>query len=182
MPDLFATEIDYAQYVAASVYVHDCSKFFEKTNDKWLEFCIERDLVLQVKLEKSITDAVASGPQILSLGLRLVWPEADPCGPLLPSQSRTNRWYEAARSRSPMLLHYNIATGSLLVGSKSLSILPEAYTQQESYKQVLDDKLVNVLASDDPRMGYMTVNTIKGYQLYFGFTGSPPKLQSHAER
>lgn len=162
--------------------MHDYSKFFEKTDDKWLRLCIERDIVLQITLEKTIADAVRYNPEVLSLGLRIVWPEADPCGPMLPSQNPTNRWYEASRSRSSMLIHFNIATGSLLVGSKPLSILPEIYTQQDLYKQVLNDKLMNVLASDDPKMEYMTVNTIEGYQLYFGFTGSPPALQIYAKK
>lgn len=184
MPKLFAANVDYAEYIAASVYIHDYSKFFEKTDDKWLKLCLERDLVLQTNLEKTIHDALQATPKLINLGISMVWSELDADGPFLPIQHLGNRWFET-RLRSSVtnsLIHYNIATGSLLVDSKPLSTLPEKYTQDALYKQVLGDKLLNVAASDDSKMEYMTMSKLDGHRLYFGFLGSPSVLQIHARR
>lgn len=181
MPDLFITDSDFAEYVACSVYVHDYSRYFEKTDDKWLKLCLERDLVLQIKLEKTVHDAVKSTSEILKLGMRIVWPQANLDEPFSSNQHPNDRWFEARITGSTALMHYNIATGSLLVDSKPLSVLPEKYTQTELYKQVFEDKLLDVVASDDSKMDYMTIGTFEGHRLYFGCVGNPPKFQIHAK-
>lgn len=168
LPQLFAGPADYSEYIACAIYIHDYTKLLENIDDEWMRLCAERDLVLHVQLEGIVREAVNAVPSILTTGLQIVWPLINPEALLLPCSTANNRWYEAQHQGSNVKIHLNIATGSLLLNLKPVSILPESYTRSKIYKQVLEDRLVDVVASDDPRMEYMTVKTIDGHQVYFG--------------
>ncbi|KAJ9661684.1 hypothetical protein H2198_001860 [Neophaeococcomyces mojaviensis] len=171
---------DLSELIACTIYIHDFSKHFETTTDKWLKLCMTRDRVLATKLESVVIRYVDVQPAAFTAAVRLVWPRLDISTNFQPVHDIGDRWWVAHRTDSETMVHYNLFTGQLLVGGKPLSILPEKYTESKLYKQVFGDRLLDVVVSGDTRTEFQSSNLFDGHQVYFGLRDGQVQIFSRS--
>ena len=167
-----------ADYVEASVYLHDhkasaaLEHCFKQQNELLSDsYCARHyELHLVHLLQHDCTP--------ISDGIKRFWPTASFTGSWQLVDANDTSWINTFTNNS-IVVHYNLVTGSLLVGGRPISRLPADYTEDPLYQSIFPEYNFDVAASDEDDMEFMSRVAIEGHRIYFGKREGKVLIRSH---
>lgn len=164
-----------ADYIEASIHLHDHKEqaFLRDTKQQaelLSDSCSAR------RCEPYLLLTLADGGKRISHGIKRFWETASFTDSWQTVHDNDTSWIQNCTASKTV--HYNLVTGSLLVSGRSLSRLPPGYTDDPLYRSIFADLDLDVFASDEDDMEYMSRVLFQDHRIYFGKRGKALLIRS----
>ncbi|KAL2413203.1 hypothetical protein ABEF95_002207 [Exophiala dermatitidis] len=166
LPAVFSNDGAVADYIEASIHLHDHSQQGVVTDDEKQKFDLLNDQYLARLCERPLLDRLQVCDVAFSKGISRFWQSATFSARWQLVDQNDTSWIQSMVLSK--VVHFNIVTGSLLVSGRPLSRLPANYLSHPLYRSVFGDLDLDVFASDLEDMEYMSRVEIQGHRIYFG--------------
>ncbi|KAJ4505776.1 hypothetical protein HRR86_008095 [Exophiala dermatitidis] len=166
LPSVFSDDGAVADYIEASIHLHDHSQQVSVTADGKQKSDLLNDQYLARQCEKPLLDRLRVCDTGFSEGINRFWQFATFTTPWDIVDQNDTSWIQ--NKVLSKVVHFNVVTGSLLVSGRPLSRLPAKYLSHPLYRSVFGDLDLDVFASDLEDMEYVSRAEIEGHRVYFG--------------
>jgi hypothetical protein len=140
---LLNSEDDIAVVTECSIIVHDRCPAVTDSLPRAVKTMLERHEKLCHLLEPILSEKILAERRGIDSTLRRVWAEYCPGRPWATVESPSERWLVTETSTeggfSPMIVHYNVLDGSLLVNGLPLTRLPQHYELHCTYRRLFGE-------------------------------------------
>ncbi|MCJ1471894.1 hypothetical protein MMC13_000535 [Lambiella insularis] len=159
---------DIACYIQCAILIKDNSAYDIQSLPSYLSKSISRDRRMSHALESCLRTSILSDRSGLDLAIGQIWHgySSNASAPWRSLPVPAQRWL-VTKSQEGQPVQCDILEGQLLVNGKSLGRLPSSFVNHPTYKRLFNNRVLDVLVSDMPGMGYMTGKHISGYQVHF---------------
>jgi hypothetical protein len=134
-----------------------------------LETRLESFLRRCVFTETTLRAYILSNPAGIDLAINQLWSTYKPSTGWTALEDPNSRWVTTQTfvkgDESPMDVHFNLLSGSLLVDGSPLSRLPEAYESHSTYKRLFGGRVLEVVPSTLTDMTFESRRPIHGQQV-----------------
>ncbi|KUJ20152.1 uncharacterized protein LY89DRAFT_716588 [Mollisia scopiformis] len=121
-------------------------------------------------VESVLRERIVASSDGINKAVKRLWPGYEPGTPWAVVEAPEDRWLTTRTSNSdnvsPMTLHYNLLTGSLLIASRPLNRLLPEYESHSMYKRLFGSKILEVVPSSKG-LHFETRNSVHGFQVHF---------------
>lgn len=174
------TSVAAEDYIEASIYLHDhLNQQSKADHDVKLHSDILDDSYKARLFQRPLLSWLAANSSAISRGIQRFWQSASFDLRWKTTHQSDTSWLEnKCLSKS---VHFNLATGNLLVCGRPLSRLPNEYRVNVLYRSIFGDLDLDVFTADVEDMEYMSRTLFEGHQVYLGMRDGVLLIRSQLE-
>ncbi|KEF51502.1 uncharacterized protein A1O9_12419 [Exophiala aquamarina CBS 119918] len=150
-----------ADYVEASLYLHGHKDLASSGDGSKRQNELLSDAYCARQWEHHLLLALQDDCTPISDAIKRFWPSASFTDSWQTVDDNDTSWIK--NSTINKIVHYNLVSGSLLVSGRSLSRLPPSYTNDPLYRSIFTDLDLDIFASDEDDMEYMSCVRFQGH-------------------
>ncbi|KAK6510630.1 hypothetical protein TWF506_009733 [Arthrobotrys conoides] len=183
--EMFLASTDIVDYLVCQNIIHENSLGVFRGLPSDLELLLEQGRRFSVAVEPFIEKKLRSseGDNILTLTTERILTGKVVSGTWIQIDAPASRWWvlrpSAAAEQSRTIVHLNVLEGKILVNGKPNGRLPPNYFTHATYKKLLGNTILDVIASELPGVSYETKGVFCGLKLRFHLEGGILRIRKH---